>query len=88
MSPTVVGWIYKDNAGAYWFQKDLAISWNFSLTAALNLGKWVQIQAGISVSGTQNDPIFMGGTPPTEPSHTVTGQCWSGGAKFYADGIS
>jgi len=88
MSPTVVGWVYKDNAGAYWFQKDAAISWQFALTAGLNLGKWLQLQAGLTGTPTVNNPFFIGTSPPAEAAHTVTGQCYSQGEKFYPDGIS
>jgi len=88
LSPTIVGWMYKDNAGAYWFQKDAAISWQFQLGLNINLGKWVQFSTGVSVNGQQGGPVFMGGSLPQEAPHTVDGQCWSGGAKFYTDGIS
>jgi hypothetical protein len=88
MSVTVIGWVYKDDAGAYWFQKDAAISWQFALTAALNIGKWVQVQAGLQGTPNVNDPYFIGGSPPAEAAHTVTGQCYSEGARFYPDGIS
>ncbi len=88
LSPTVVGWVYKDNAGGYWFQKDAAISWQFALTAGLNIGKWIQVQAGINGTPTVNNPIPIGGSPPAEAAHTVTSQCFSQGGKFYPDGIS
>jgi hypothetical protein len=88
MSPTLIGRIYKDNAGAYWFQKDNAISWQFALNAGINIGKWIQVQAGLVGTPTANNPIFIGSAPPTEAAPTVTSQCFDQGAKYYADGIS
>jgi hypothetical protein len=86
MSPVVIGWVYKDDAGAYWFQKDPAVSWQYSLTATINLTQWLSVAA--TAAKTSNEPIFMGDTPPSEPPHTVDGQCYSGGSVFYPDGIS
>jgi hypothetical protein len=88
MSPTIVGWMYRDNAGAYWFPKDAAISWQFQLQGGINLNRWIQIAAGVAVNGTFNDPIALGASLPSEAPHTIDGQCWDGGAKFYPDGIS
>ena len=86
MSPTPIGWFYKDSGGSYWFQIDPHFSWSFSLGAGVNLGKWLSVTLNINPPADKS-PVYVGPNPQ-EPPHTITTQCFGGGSAFFGDTIS
>jgi hypothetical protein len=84
LAPTFIGFLYLDNQGGLWFQKDPSLSPNFSLSAGQTINGWT-VSFGFSQSlGT--DAAYIG-MKPTEMPHTTSIKCFTGGRGFYPDTI-
>ena len=73
---TSVGWIYLDNNGGLWFQKDPLAQW--SIAANLNINAYFGIS--IMPPAGQN-PVYIANRPTSAPigSNLQVTKCWRNG---------
>jgi hypothetical protein len=76
---TSVGWLYLDNNGGRWFQKDPAAQWTVAIN--VNVNKYF----GFSLTGpTAQNPVYVSNPPQAAPitDSLSTTKCWSQGSSL------
>lgn len=77
-----VGWVYEDNQGGFWFQKDSSTNWNLSFSGGVSLGSL--ISTGLSITPpTTDNPVPIGAKPGKIGRNLTAAKCFTGGAAFY-----
>lgn len=77
-----IGWLYEDNNGAFWFQKDPNAQWSMSLSGGVTLGGIVSAGLGITPP-TGQTAVSVGSTPGSLAQNEAASPCWSQGGQFY-----
>lgn len=77
-----IGWLYEDNNGAFWFQKDPNAQWSLSLSAGVTLGGIVSAGLGITPP-TGQAAVSVGSTPGSLAQNEEASPCWLQGQQFY-----
>jgi hypothetical protein len=76
---TSVGWLYLDDGGGRWFQKDPAAQWTIAMNVNINQ------YFGISVTPpSAQNPVYVAKPPQISPvlDSLSTTKCWSGGTSL------
>lgn len=82
-----IGFVYEDNAGAFWFQKDPSTNWNLSFAGGVSLGKLFNLSFGATAPNDEA-AVSIGSSPGKLGDHEVAKRCWSQGAQFWNGQLS
>lgn len=77
-----VGWVYKDNNGAFWFQQNSNLSWTYSLGGGITVGNLISGSFGIN-SPPGKSAVSIGSSPGKIQAHEVASPCFSQGGQFF-----
>lgn len=76
-----VGWIYKDNGGQFWFQKDPSANWSTTVGIGLTLGGWFTLEFGITPP-PDSATYPLGSSPGKTGDRGLDHRCFSDGSLF------
>lgn len=77
-----VGFVYTDNSGAFWFQKDASTNWNLSFGGGINLGSIFSANFGVSPPADET-PHALGSKPGKVGNHFQAAKCWANDTPVY-----
>jgi|GEM_PF-6269150 len=82
-----VGFIYQDDNGGFWFQKDPQANWSLSFGAGVNLGSIFSANFGISPPSDEI-PHALGPHPGKIGNHMIAAKCWKNDTPVFPGELS